>query len=62
MFFTYQGYISAGCPQEALRTHDEILQRGLNPDRLTYNTLIFACVKMENLDTAMLFFEQMKVS
>ncbi|KAL2525364.1 Pentatricopeptide repeat-containing protein [Abeliophyllum distichum] len=55
-----KGYISAGCPQEALSTHDEILRQGLNPDRLTYNTLIFACVKMENLDFAMLFFEHMK--
>lgn len=61
-FFTCQGYISVGCPHEALSTHDEILRQGLNPDRLTYNTLIFACVKMENLDAAMLFFEQMKVS
>ncbi|CAA2987901.1 pentatricopeptide repeat-containing At5g10690 [Olea europaea subsp. europaea] len=55
-----KGYISVGCPHEALSTHDEILRQGLNPDRLTYNTLIFACVKMENLDAAMLFFEQMK--
>lgn len=42
--------------------HDEILRQGLNPERLTYNTLISACVKMENMDAAMQFFEEMKVS
>ncbi|KAL0447600.1 UNVERIFIED_CONTAM: Pentatricopeptide repeat-containing protein [Sesamum latifolium] len=44
----------------ALGVHDDILRHGLNPDRLSYNTLIFACIKCENLDAAMLFFEQMK--
>ncbi|KAK6129854.1 hypothetical protein DH2020_036440 [Rehmannia glutinosa] len=55
-----KGYITAGCPQAALGVHDEILRHGLNPDRLSYNTLIFACIKNENLGAAMLFFEQMK--
>ncbi|KAK6116958.1 hypothetical protein DH2020_049333 [Rehmannia glutinosa] len=58
--FLSQGYITAGCPQAALGVHDEILRHGLNPDRLSYNTLIFACIKNENLGAAMLFFEQMK--
>lgn len=62
MYFLFQGYITAGCPQAALGVHDEILRHGLNPDRLSYNTLIFACIKNENLDRAMLLFEQMKVS
>lgn len=57
-----KGYITSGCPQAALGVHDDILRHGLNPDRLSYNTLIFACIKCENLDAAMLFFEQMKVS
>ncbi|KAL0327643.1 UNVERIFIED_CONTAM: Pentatricopeptide repeat-containing protein [Sesamum angustifolium] len=55
-----KGYITSGCPQAALGVHDDILRHGLNPDRLSYNTLIFACIKCENLDAAMLFFEQMK--
>lgn len=60
--FLFQGYITSGCPQSALGVHDEMLRHGLNPDRLSYNTLIFACTKNGNLDTAMLLFEQMKVS
>ncbi|KAH8504017.1 hypothetical protein H0E87_011600 [Populus deltoides] len=55
-----KGYISAGCPQDALPVHDEILELGLTPDRLTYNTLISACVKAGKLDAAMQFFDEMK--
>ncbi|XWS72825.1 hypothetical protein CRYUN_Cryun02cG0073600 [Craigia yunnanensis] len=55
-----KGYISTGCPQAAVNLHEEILRLGLEPDRLTYNTLIFACVKTENLDAAIRFFEEMK--
>uniref|UniRef100_A0A5B7BNC4 CBS domain-containing protein n=1 Tax=Davidia involucrata TaxID=16924 RepID=A0A5B7BNC4_DAVIN len=55
-----KGYTSTGFPQAALGVHDEILRQGLNPDRLTYNTLIFACVKAEKFDAAMQFFEEMK--
>jgi len=40
---------------------NEILRQGIMPDRLTYNTLILACVESEKLDTAMQFFEEMKV-
>lgn len=57
-----KGYISAGCPQDALPVHDEILELGLTPDRLTYNTLISACVKAGKLDAAMQFFDEMKVT
>lgn len=39
-----------------------MLQQGLKLDRLSYNTLIFACVKSEKLDTAMRYLEEMKVS
>ncbi|XP_011045813.1 PREDICTED: pentatricopeptide repeat-containing protein At5g10690 [Populus euphratica] len=55
-----KGYISAGCPQDALPVHDEILELGLTPDRFTYNTLISACVKAGKLDAAMQFFDEMK--
>ncbi|XP_065851513.1 pentatricopeptide repeat-containing protein At5g10690 isoform X1 [Euphorbia lathyris] len=55
-----KGYINAGCPQAALAVQDEMLHLGLTPDRLTYNTLIHACVKSEMLDVAMHFFEEMK--
>lgn len=62
MHFLFQGYITAGSPQAALGVHDEILRHGLNPDRLSYNTLIFACIKNENLEKAMQLYEQMKVA
>ncbi|KAJ6697675.1 hypothetical protein OIU79_011265 [Salix purpurea] len=55
-----KGYIRAGCPEDALPVHDEILELGLTPDRLTYNTLISACVKAGKLDAAMRFFDEMK--
>lgn len=50
-----------GSPESTIAMHDEILRVGLNPDRLTYNTLISACVKCNKLDAAMRFFEEMKV-
>jgi pentatricopeptide repeat protein len=40
---------------------DEILYQGIMPDRLTYNTLILACVESEKLDVAMQLFAEMKV-
>ncbi|KAL5782898.1 hypothetical protein ACOSP7_007927 [Xanthoceras sorbifolium] len=55
-----KGHISAGCPEAAITLHDEMLHLGLEPDRLTYNILIFACVKTEKLDVAMSFYEQLK--
>ncbi|KAI6681144.1 hypothetical protein NL676_035025 [Syzygium grande] len=55
-----KGYINSGLPQEALNVHEEMSHQGLDPDRLTYNTLIFACIKAGNLDAAMCFFEEMK--
>lgn len=58
----FQGYITAGSPQAALNVYEEILRLGLKPDRLTYNTLINACVKLEKLDAAMHILEEMKVS
>ncbi|XP_044462915.1 pentatricopeptide repeat-containing protein At5g10690 isoform X2 [Mangifera indica] len=55
-----KGHINAGSPEVALTLHEEMLDLGLDPDRLTYNTLIFACVKIEKLDVAMSFYEQLK--
>ncbi|KAK6782690.1 hypothetical protein RDI58_020486 [Solanum bulbocastanum] len=55
-----KGYINTGCPEVALRLHDEILRHGLNLDKLTYNTLILACVESGKLDVAIQFFEGMK--
>lgn len=40
---------------------NEILRQGIMPDRLTYNTLILACVQSGKLDAAMQFFGEMKV-
>ncbi|XP_060208034.1 pentatricopeptide repeat-containing protein At5g10690 [Lycium barbarum] len=55
-----KGYISTGNPEAALSLHDEILRHGLILDKLTYNTLILACVETGKLDVAMQFFEGMK--
>ncbi|KAK7377325.1 hypothetical protein VNO80_02748 [Phaseolus coccineus] len=55
-----KGYINSGCPHTAINMLNEILRQGIMPDRLTYNTLILACVESEKLDTAMQFFEEMK--
>lgn len=38
------------------------MRQGLKPDKLTYNTLIFACVKSGKTDTAIQFLCEMKVS
>ncbi|XP_022936928.1 pentatricopeptide repeat-containing protein At5g10690 isoform X1 [Cucurbita moschata] len=55
-----KGYISSGVPQAALALYNEMLNLELKPDKLTYNTLISACVKINKLDAAMYFFEEMK--
>ncbi|XP_048332396.1 pentatricopeptide repeat-containing protein At5g10690 isoform X2 [Ziziphus jujuba] len=55
-----KGYISTGFPQRAIGMHNEMLRLGSKPDRLTYNTLISACVESKKLDMAMKFFEEMK--
>ncbi|XP_028223244.1 pentatricopeptide repeat-containing protein At5g10690-like isoform X3 [Glycine soja] len=55
-----KGYINSGCPHTAINMLNEILRQGIMPDRLTYNTLILACVQSGKLDAAMQFFEEMK--
>lgn len=57
-----QGYIQSGSYQAAVNLHEEMFHLGLEPDRLTYNTLILACVKSGKLDAAMHFLEEMKVT
>lgn len=57
-----QGYIKSNFPLGALTVKDEILRQGLKPDRLTYNTIISACVKSAENDKAIQFLEDMKVS
>ncbi|WVY90152.1 hypothetical protein V8G54_035666 [Vigna mungo] len=55
-----KGYVNSGYPHTAINMLNEILRQGIRPDRLTYNTLILACVESGKLDTAMQFFEEMK--
>ncbi|XP_058067931.1 pentatricopeptide repeat-containing protein At5g10690 isoform X2 [Magnolia sinica] len=55
-----KGYINTDFPLDALTVRDEIFRQGLKPDRLTYNTLVFACVKSGRMDSAMQLFEEMK--
>lgn len=58
----FQGYINSGSPHAAVILLDEMLRLGLEPDRLTYNTLINACIKGGDLDAAMKFLKEMKVT
>ncbi|KAE8056508.1 hypothetical protein FH972_013277 [Carpinus fangiana] len=55
-----KGYINTGLPRAAITAYREILRLGLKPDKITYNTLIFACVKTEKLDAAMHVLKEMK--
>uniref|UniRef100_A0A0E0ESH0 CBS domain-containing protein n=1 Tax=Oryza meridionalis TaxID=40149 RepID=A0A0E0ESH0_9ORYZ len=55
-----KGYIKSNFPLGALTVKDEILRQGLKPDRLTYNTIISACVKSAEIDMAIQFLEDMK--
>ncbi|VAI17835.1 unnamed protein product [Triticum turgidum subsp. durum] len=55
-----KGYMKSNFPLGALTVKDEILRQGLKPDRLTYNTIIFACVKSAQIEKAFQFLEDMK--
>ncbi|TVU09640.1 hypothetical protein EJB05_43126, partial [Eragrostis curvula] len=55
-----KGYIRSNFPLGALTVKDEILRQGLKPDRLTYNTIISACVKSADINKATQFLEDMK--
>ncbi|KRH04951.1 hypothetical protein GLYMA_17G197900v4 [Glycine max] len=56
----YGFVLREGCPHTAINMLNEILRQGIMPDRLTYNTLILACVESGKLDAAMQFFGEMK--
>ena len=58
----FQGYINTGHPLAAIAGYEEILRLGLKPDKLSYNKLIYACVKTNKLDIAMHVLEEMKVA
>jgi len=60
--YIFQGYVNSESPQAAINLLDEMLRLRLEPDRLTYNTLIHACIKCGDLDAAMKFFNDMKVT
>lgn len=55
-----KGYANTDSPLDALAVRDEVLHQGLKPDRLTYNTLVLACVKSGKMDSAMQLFVEMK--
>ncbi|ESR63422.1 hypothetical protein CICLE_v10010499mg [Citrus x clementina] len=55
-----KGHISAGCPEVVINLHDEMSHVGLEPDSLSYNILISACIKTKKLDVTMPFNEQLK--
>ncbi|XP_020523682.1 pentatricopeptide repeat-containing protein At5g10690 isoform X2 [Amborella trichopoda] len=55
-----KGYTNSEKPLDALSVYDEMLREGLKPDRLTYNTLLLACVKSGEMDIAMRLFREMK--
>lgn len=57
-----KGYANTDSPLDALAVRDEVLHQGLKPDRLTYNTLVLACVKSGKMDSAMQLFVEMKVA
>lgn len=58
----FQGYANTDFPLDALAVRDEILRRGLKPDRRTCNTLVHAFVKSGKMDSAMQLVAEMKVS
>ncbi|KAK9207731.1 hypothetical protein WN944_000077 [Citrus x changshan-huyou] len=55
VFCFMKGHISAGCPEVVINLHDEMSHVGLEPDSLSYNTLISACIKTKKLDVTMPF-------
>ncbi|XP_072987232.1 pentatricopeptide repeat-containing protein At5g10690 [Typha latifolia] len=55
-----KGYINTDFPLGALTVRDEILRQGLKPDKLTYNTLVSACVRSGDMDKAIQLLAEMK--
>jgi pentatricopeptide repeat protein len=59
--FGFQGYAKTSFPLGALKVRDEMTRQGLRPDKLTYNTLISACVKSGEMEKAVQLLSDMKV-
>ncbi|KAJ6815518.1 MACPF domain-containing proteinisoform X2 [Iris pallida] len=55
-----KGYTNTDFPLGALTIRDEILRSGLKPDKTTYNTLIYACIKSGKTNAAIQFLAEMK--
>ncbi|KAJ3677136.1 hypothetical protein LUZ60_002860 [Juncus effusus] len=55
-----KGYVKTSSPLSALTVKDEMVRQGLRPDKLTYNTLMSACVKAGEVDRALQLLEDMK--
>ncbi|XP_029118706.1 pentatricopeptide repeat-containing protein At5g10690 isoform X2 [Elaeis guineensis] len=55
-----KGYTKTDFPLGALTIRDEMLRQGLKPDKLTYNTLIFACIRHGRADIAIQLLAEMK--
>ncbi|KAF3339261.1 pentatricopeptide repeat-containing protein [Carex littledalei] len=55
-----KGYAKASFPLGALTVKDEMMRQGVRPDKLTYNTLISACVKSGEMEKAVQLLSDMK--
>ncbi|KAJ7556432.1 hypothetical protein O6H91_05G083500 [Diphasiastrum complanatum] len=62
--FTYnlliKGYSRSGSPLEALKVREEMHMYGIQPERLTFNSLILACVRGGDMDRAIQLMKEMK--
>ncbi|KAJ4801814.1 Pentatricopeptide repeat-containing protein [Rhynchospora pubera] len=55
-----KGYVKTNFPLGALTVRDEMIRQGLRPNRITYNTLISACVKSAEMEKAVQLLSDMK--
>lgn len=56
-----QGYSRSDNPLEALKLMDEMRSHNLQPQRVTFNSLILACVRGGDLQRALKLLSAMKV-
>lgn len=57
----WQGYSRSDNPLEALKLMDEMRSHNLQPQRVTFNSLILACVRGGDLKRALQLLSSMKV-
>lgn len=57
----WQGYSRSDNPLEALKLMDEMRSHNLQPQRVTFNSLILACVRGGDLQRALKLLSAMKV-